>query len=267
MSQPRILLVEDEAIARQVLQVLLGQAGYEVISVGSGEEAIEQLDTASFDVVVTDLQLRRLDGVAVMAHARACDPEVEVIVLTGYANVSSAIAAVRHGASNYILKPGSSGEIERSVAEALKRRQERLARSDWLRRMGHGLLQLADTRHRSAAATVAEPVTEKILRVGALVIDLQRHVVTLAERDLQLSSGEFSLLAYLAQHREQVVSPQQILRELDGYSCSPQDARNMIKSRIWSLRRKIEDDPANPQLIVSVRGVGYVLTDGQRRRG
>lgn len=266
MSQPSILVVEDEVVARKVLQAMLTHAGYDVTSVGSGEEAIDLLNQRRFDVLLTDLQLRQVHGVEVMALARKRDPEIEVIVLTGYATLDSAIAAVRHGAFNYILKPGKPGEIERSVAEALSKRDVRMARSDWLRRLGKDLLHLADGEVVAVKppSPANDTLDDPLLRVGSLVIDLQRHVVTQSGRNVSLSNGEFNLLAYMAQRNEQVVSPLQLVREVLGYECSPQEARDLIKARIWSLRRKIEDDPADPQLIVSVRGVGYILTSGSR---
>ncbi|MBC8077335.1 MAG: response regulator, partial [Chloroflexales bacterium] len=122
MSAGKILVVEDEMIARRVLRDLLVHVGHDVTTVSSGEEAIEQLDAEHYDLVLTDLQLRKVDGLAVVAAARERDPDVEAIVLTGYATLDSAIAAVRQGATNYILKPGQPGEIESSVSTALARR-------------------------------------------------------------------------------------------------------------------------------------------------
>ncbi|MCU0490611.1 MAG: response regulator transcription factor [Chloroflexaceae bacterium] len=280
MSQPHILVVEDENVARRVLHAMLVHAGYDVTSVGSGEEAIELLHQRRFDVLLTDLQLQQVSGVEVMATARERDQEIEVIVLTGYATLESAIAAVRHGAFNYILKPGKPGEIEASIAEALGKRRSRAERSDYLRQMGQTLMRMAEggmqrevplldedvVRQLAPVATAApaeaprERPSDPLVHVGNLVIDLQRHLVTQEGKYVQLSSGEFSLLAYLAQRNEQVISPQQLVREVLGYDCSPQEARDLIKARIWSLRRKIEADPADPRIIVSVRGVGYVLT-------
>lgn len=263
MSQSHILVVEDEAVARRVLHVMLTQAGYEVTSVGSGEEALEQLATQRFDLLLTDLQLRKVDGVQVMASARERDPDIEVIILTGYATLQSAIAAVQHGAHNYILKPGNPGEIEQSVADALSKRKKREDQAVWLRRMGESLLQLADSAKSSTEAapqpSSPDPPEESFIHLGDLTIDLQRHLVTLAGEQVQLSTGEFGLLVYLAQNCEHVVSPQQIVRNVLGYDSTPQEARDLIKARIWALRRKIEPHPDSPTRIVSVRGVGYML--------
>ncbi len=263
MSQPHILVVEDEAVARRVLHVMLTQAGYDVTSVGSGEEALEQLAAQHFDLLLTDLQLRKVDGVQVMVAARERDPEIEVIILTGYATLQSAIAAVQHGAHNYILKPGNPGEIEQSVADALAKRKKRVDQAIWLRRMGESLLRLADSTGTPTAPASQSGVThapeEAFIQLGDLRIDLQRHLVTLAGEPVQLSTGEFDLLVYMAQNGEQVVSPQQIVRNVLGYEATPQEARDLIKARIWALRRKIEPHPDSPTRIVSVRGVGYML--------
>ncbi len=267
MARPHILVVEDENVARRILHVMLTQEGYEVTSVESGEEALEQLAEHTFDLLLTDLQLRKVDGVQVMAMAREHHPDIEVIVLTGYATLDSAIAAVRHGAHNYILKPGQPGEIEQSVAEALMKRQARVDRSEWLRRLGSDLLQLAGNPNSSAATSRIDagmPVSGLTLCSGDLVIDLQRYSVTRAGQMVHLSNGEFKLLAYLMEHRDHVISPQQLAREVLGYECTAAEARDLIKARIWALRRKIEANPTEPDLIISVRGAGYMLASQQK---
>jgi DNA-binding response OmpR family regulator len=199
----------------------------------------------------------------VLAAARRSDPEIEAIVLTGYATLESAISAVRQGAANYILKPGQPGEIERSVAEALARRQERREHSTHLLRLGQSLLQLAgvapseEAAGASGVSTATSPA--HVINLGSLVLDQHRHSATLDSRALNLSPGEFALLTYMAQRHQQVISAQQLAREVMGYQCEAHEARDLIKARVWALRRKLEHDPTNPELLVSVRGVGYML--------
>jgi DNA-binding response OmpR family regulator len=261
MGDGRILVVEDELIARRVLHDMLERVGHEVTAVSSGEEAIEQLQSGRFDLVLTDLQLRKVDGLAVVASARERDPDIEAIVLTGYATLDSAIAAVRQGATNYILKPGQPGEIETSVSAALARRATRRHQAASLRRLGESLIQLAGNQVDAVdiLPTQASPSPAHILTIGQLVIDQHRHSATLAGRNLLLSPGEFSLLIYMAQHHQQVLSPQQIVRDVLGYQVDQHEARDLIKARVWALRRKVERDPAEPEYVVSVRGVGYML--------
>lgn len=267
MTRPRILVVEDENVARHILHVMLTQEGYEVTSVESGEEALEQLAEHTFDILLTDLQLRKVDGIQVMVTAHERHPDIEVIVLTGYATLDSAIAAVRHGAHNYILKPGQPGEIEQSVAEALMKRQARIDRSEWLRRLSSDLLHLAENPDGIVATGqmgVGMPINGLTLCNGDLVIDLQRYSVTRAGQMVHLSNGEFKLLVYLMEHRDHVISPQQLAREVLGYECTTAEARDLIKARIWALRRKIEANPTEPDLIISIRGAGYMLASQQK---
>lgn len=266
MSDARILVVEDEVLARRVLRDMLARAGYTVIAVGSGEEALEELERERFDVLLTDLKLRKVDGMQVVAAARQRDPDIEAIVLTGYATLDSAVAAVRHGAYNYILKPGQPGEIESSVAAALARGRERRERTANLRRMGENLLKLAGsgtTNESEAAPVIPSSMPTHIITIGPLRLDQQRYSVSLNGRALSLSPGEFALLTYLAQRPQQVISPQQLVQEVMGYRCDAHEARDLIKARIWALRRKLEQDPSNPELLVSVRGVGYMLAVAQ----
>jgi|HigsolmetaAR202D_1030399.scaffolds.fasta_scaffold00020_5 DNA-binding response OmpR family regulator len=259
MTDARILVVEDEVIARRVLRDMLVRAGYNVTAVGSGEEALEELEKEQFDVLLTDLKLRKVDGMQVISAARERDPDIETIVLTGYATLDSAVSAVRNGSFNYILKPGQPGEIESSVARALSRGRERRERTDNLRRMGESLLQLAGSRPSSEINT-PPPNASYIIQAGGLRLDQQRHSATLNGKPLNLSPGEFALLTYLAQRPHQVISHQHLVQEVMGYRCDPHEARDLIKARIWALRRKLEADPANPQMLISVRGVGYMLS-------
>ena len=198
----------------------------------------------------------------VVAAAREYDPDIETIVLTGYATLDSAVAAVRQGSFNYIVKPGQPGEIESSVAAALARGRERRDRTENLRRLGENLLQLAGTRQTADSLTpsIIAPLSGHIIQVGPLRLDQQRYSVSLNGRALNLSPGEFALLTYLAQRPQQVISHQHLVQEVMGYRCDPHEARDLIKARIWALRRKLENDPANPELLISVRGVGYMLS-------
>jgi DNA-binding response OmpR family regulator len=263
MDEPRVLVVEDEIITRQLVEAYLTQAGFRVSAVSSGEAALARLGGGVFDVVVTDLSLSGIDGIAVMAAARAANPDSEVIVLTGAATLESAIAAIQHGAFAYIRKPARPGELEQAVRAALARRRERQAQATIMDQLGK-LARLAETRAEPYSTMRATPSAEsELLRVGGLAIDTQRYLVTRDSLALQLSPGEFALLAYLARRPEQVISPRQLARDVLGYDCSPHEARELVKARVHKLRQKIEPNPAAPQLLRSVRGIGYVLTAGR----
>ena len=118
-----ILIVEDEAIARKNLDHILKKEGYQTIAVDSGVRAIELMQTTTVDLVVTDLKMEKIDGMAVLEKTRELLPDTEVILITGYATVNSAVRALKKGAYHYIAKPYKIDEVRKIVAEALLKRQ------------------------------------------------------------------------------------------------------------------------------------------------
>ena len=125
-----ILVVEDEDIARRNLEHILVKAGYEVVSSNSGARAIEWLRQRDFDLVLTDLKMEKIDGMQVLANCRKLRPYTEVIMITGYATVDSAVAAMKEGAYHYIAKPYKIDEIRQIVGQALVKRGLRLENRD-----------------------------------------------------------------------------------------------------------------------------------------
>lgn len=119
----RILVVEDEDIARKNLEHILKKEGYSVVSANHGAQAIELIGTKTFDLVITDLKMEKVDGMRVLAASRQCQPLTEVIVITGYATVDSAVMAMKHGAYHYIAKPYKIDEVRKVVREALFKRR------------------------------------------------------------------------------------------------------------------------------------------------
>lgn len=123
----RLLVVDDEKAALANLQHVLAKAGYEVACAQSGQAAMGMIDRECFDVVLTDLRMERVDGMQVLRHCRDTSPGTEVIMVTGYATVDTAVDAMRHGAFSYIAKPYRMDEVRRAVGEAMdrvRRRQE-----------------------------------------------------------------------------------------------------------------------------------------------
>ncbi len=120
--QPRVLVVDDEEIARRNLAHVLGKENYEVMTASDGEAALNQLERCEFDVVLTDLKMGRIDGMELLERIRMRQPETKVIVVTGYATVPSAIEAVKKGAFHYIAKPFKLDEVRDAVRRAMENR-------------------------------------------------------------------------------------------------------------------------------------------------
>lgn len=232
-----------------MVEMQLQQAGYLAISSSSGESALDLLGHGRFDLLITDLQLPEIDGLRLIAEARRLDPDIAAIIMSGISNTSSILAALNQQVHNYLLKPVLPVELMRGVNEALTRR----------RRMAE--------RNTGYSARRMEQTEQHILHIGPLRIDPYRHRVTCGERTIRLSQTEFLLLLYLSQHQGRVISHQEIVREVLRYNCSQLEARNLAKSRIHTLRRKIEHLSCSHRLIHNVRGTGYRLLDDDELEG
>jgi len=118
-----ILVVEDEDVARKNLEHVLRKEGYGVVSVDNGKKALDLLNIRTFDLVITDLKMEKVDGMQVLEKSRELQPHTEVIMITGYATVNSAVRAMKEGAYHYIAKPYKIDEVRKTVKEALTKRR------------------------------------------------------------------------------------------------------------------------------------------------
>jgi len=219
----RILVIEDDAKLVRALRRGLALEGYSVEADGDGESGLERALTEQFDAIVLDLMLPGLDGFAVCETLRARDRWVPVLMLTALDDVADRIRGLDGGADDYLPKPFDFGEL--------------LARLRVLIR--HGPDQ------RSGALTV-----------GNLRVDPATRVVTRAGRQVELTQREIDLFGYLLTHRGQVVSRQDILREV--WDPGHHGSANIADVYIGYLRRKLEPI-TGPTLIRTVRGRGFML--------
>lgn len=261
---PRILLVEDDETTRRVLASVLLEAGYEVTAVGNGAAAIRMFDQTEVDVVVTDIRMREIDGIEVLtaARSRTCPPEV--ILLTGYGSLETAVAALRAGAFNYLLKPCDTLDLLACVHDALQRRQSEQRRIEAMRVIAQEFAQfqaaeqpaqraqsLGETRK---PAPPEEP--DRYLRVGGLQLDSFRHSGLFDGQPMHLTPTEFTLLSCLAEQSGRVLSCPEIVRRTHGYTADENEAQILLRAHVRNLRRKLP-----PGYLVTVRGAGYMLAD------
>ncbi|EFO80966.1 two component transcriptional regulator [Oscillochloris trichoides DG-6] len=245
MHQHRIIIVEDDGVTRLMLQLELQQAGYLTIGVPDPQTALDFLRHTHFDLLITDLDLPSMNGLQFISEARTLVPQIAVVILTATASLSSAVAALNQQVQRYLIKPMAPDVLLQHVNTILAQPA----------RIAEGR-QLYQTQHRLQAH-------DAIIQVGPLRIDPLRHRVTVAcnGEQIALSHGEFELLHYLATHRGHVVSAQAIAHDVLHYPCSTQEARDLSKSRIHSLRRKFAGHACIAHLIANVRGAGYRLLD------
>ena len=229
-----ILVVDDEPAVRRVLLMRLQLAGYNVISAEDGEEALEVFHKEAPDLVVLDVMLPKMDGFAVCRRLRA-ESCVPIIFLSALESISERVAGLDLGADDYLPKPFSPKELEARI-------------STILRRVGSG----------SATVEPREiPSGQGVMKVGDLVVDTNRRQVTRGSERIALTYTEFSLLELLFREPGHVVPRAEILEQLWGYPPRRAADLRVVDVYVARLRGKLEPDPRNPELILTVRGIGY----------
>ena len=233
----RLLVVDDEPAVRRILETRLRMAGYTVILAGDGEEALSQFYRERPDLVVLDVMLPKLDGFGVCRQLRA-ESSVPIIIVSALDNTSEKVAGLELGADDYLSKPFAPRELEMRIAAVLRRQEVTPVPQPSVPR---------EPRHQTG-----------IIRAGHLVIDTNRRQVTCKGERLGLTYTEFSLLELLFREPGTVVPRATILEKLWGYP--PRKATNLrvVDVYVARLRNKLEPDPRNPELILTVRGTGYV---------
>jgi len=264
----RVLVVDDEQHVRVTLREVLSREGYEVLTASSGQEALQVMGDMAVDLVMVDLKMEGMDGLTLMEQIKQWWPTTVLIILTGYGTLESALKALRYGAHDYLLKPSGPEDIKRSVREGLEKRWREARRQDLLAQIEAGVRELsAEVLSVGAAKELGElrdialgrPESPPLLKVGPLVIELEKHMATLNGRPLKLTPVEFGTLTHLAREAGRVVTCSALVKEVQGYDCHEQEARTIMKTHIRHLRQKLESDPSDPEYILNVRGVGYML--------
>jgi two-component system KDP operon response regulator KdpE len=225
--KPSVLVIDDELQIRRLLRVCLEGNGYRVLEAATGQEGITQTAQYRPDLVLLDLGLPDMDGVAVLKRLREWS-QVPVVVLSLRDREDDKVAALDNGADDYVTKPFSTAEL--------------LAR-----------LRLAQ-RHATPAPETA------LFRFGDLEVDLTARTVKRGGREVKLTATEYSLLRLLVRHAGKVLTHRQILQEVWGPSYLEQT--HYLRVYIAHLREKLEADPSKPRLISTEPGIGYrLLTD------
>lgn len=224
MSDPSVLVVDDEPAIRRLLRTALGSQTWRVMEARTGEMALRMVADAVPDVVVLDLGLPDIDGVEVLRCLRQVHPTLPVVILSVRDDERGKVAALEAGADDYVTKPFSMAELEARMRNALR----------------HALQQEG---------------TVPLFVSGGLSIDLVRRQIFRNESEIRLSPREWDILRMLVRYVGRVLTHQTIMSQLWGATGDVQQLRVYIRQ----IRQKIEIDPERPRHIITETGVGYRL--------
>ena len=220
----RILLVEDEDSFSDPLSYLLGKEGYEVTVADDGLKALAEFDRNGADLVLLDLMLPGASGTEVCRELRA-KSNVPIIMLTAKDSEIDKVVGLELGADDYVTKPYSSRELLARVRAVLRRNVE------------------------------AESFDESILEAGGVRIDVERHVVSVRGEELSMPLKEFELLEILVRNSGRVMTRGQLIDRIWGEDYV--GGTKTLDVHVKRLRAKVEENPSEPQLLTTVRGLGY----------
>jgi DNA-binding response OmpR family regulator len=220
----RILVAEDEQNLRSLLRISLGHC-YDVETVEDGQAALEAFTANPSEMVLLDIMMPRMDGLTACERIRETS-DVPIIMLTALGSVEDIVKGFGRGADDYITKPFTFKELLARV-EAVFRRL------DWMR----------------------QPMPTRLMANGEMRVNADTHQAWVNQDEVHLTPIEFQLLQYLIARPGESISKEDLFREVWGYDLA--GGTNLVEVGIRRLREKIERDPSNPLLILTVRGVGY----------
>ncbi len=223
----RILIVEDEESILMALEDDLGLEGYEVFSATDGERGLAMAREGGYDLIVLDIMLPKIDGFEVCKQLRQTGVDTPILMLTAKSQEIDKVLGLELGADDYVTKPFSPREL--------------LARVKAILRRAGGAQGEVD-----------------LYRFGDVEVDFKKYEVVKNGQPVHLTMREFSMLQYFIGHKDQVLSRDAILDAVWGKEVYVYP--RTVDAHVAHLRKKIEDDPANPETIVGVRGVGYKFT-------
>jgi len=221
-TQETILIIDDEVQIRRLLEITLTSNGYKVNEAATGKDGLVAAATNNPDLVLLDLGLPDTDGLEILKKIREWYQK-PVIILSVRSSEDDIISALDNGANDYLTKPFRTGELLARIRAAFRQSQ----------------------------ADESSPV----LVFGTLSIDLLNHIARKSGELLKLTSTEFSLLALLAKNSGRVLTHQSILKEIWGFGYIGQT--QYLRVFVAQLRKKIEDDPSKPRLLITESGIGY----------
>jgi DNA-binding response OmpR family regulator len=229
----KVLVIEDDNDIAQLVMLHLKDAGHEVTVAHDGKAGLQLALSNPYDLIILDLLLPGVDGLEICKRIRAESTYTPILMLTARSAELDRVLGLEIGADDYLTKPFSIRELLARV-KALFRREE-------------------------ALRAEASQAPQKVIRSGGITIDREKRLVTLQGRSVSLTAKEYDLLLHFIKHPGRVFTRMELLSQVWGYGYEGYE--HTVNSHINRLRAKIEENPARPRYILSVRGVGYKFSE------
>jgi DNA-binding response OmpR family regulator len=246
-----ILVVDDEASLRFFLSEELEGHGYRVFAAANGHEALSMLPQQAIDLAIIDLQMPGLNGLELMSAIQALADPPELIMLTAHATLEISINAMRRGCGDFLLKPYNIDELLCSVAQSMARRRQKLQQ-----RLAARLLadSLGLGQPQARVTTVVAPIN---LTLRGLSLDIEAMSAAKMGQPVALTPTEFRLLVTLMKRPNHPHTFQELAEVTHSQRVDPIEARDLLKSHVERLRRKLDHAPDGAPYLENVRGIGY----------
>ena len=229
----RVLVIEDDKSIRNFFRTVLEANNYDVLIATTGAEGYSMVTSQCPDVVILDLGLPDMDGMTILKNVRQWS-SMPVLVVSARTHEKDKVAALDAGADDYITKPFGTSELLARVRTAI--------------------------RHARATVLTAEGMQTGQFRAGDLLIDYDKHRVYVGDRDVNLTQNEYKIVSLLGKYAGKVLTYDFIIKEIWGPKM--QNDNRILRVNMANIRRKMENNPAQPQYIFTEVGVGYRIVDG-----
>ncbi len=256
---PKVLIVDDEAPLRASLSYALAREGYSVGVAADGISALERAAADPPDVVILDLMLPGLDGMEVCKRLRATS-DVPIVMLTAKDHGRDKVHGLSSGADDYVTKPFDTPELVARLGAVLRRRVSAQKLLDEDRAL---IARMEEFVRRARIPRLDEDGKSSELAAGGTIeggrvsLDLEAGTVTVAGKPVKVTAAEYALLRILFAYAGRVVTRTELIERVWG--AAAQDGLTLLAVHVRTLREKIEEDPANPRLLIAVPGIGFQL--------
>lgn len=252
----KILIIDDDPNLLDTLSEVLREEGYQVGTAVTGEDGLSILKRENYDLVLLDIRLPGLDGEVVMREIYNYHPDTEMIIISGYGSLESAITAIRLGVKDYFIKPYQVDDLLKAVYQALTQKETRARKEVLLNQLASSLEQLRDLE----GIRGEDLPTRRVLTLpGGIMVDLERREIWRGNDRVGLTPTESNLLGIFLENRGRVMSHDELVLLVQGIQVGEDEAPEILRPMVSRLRKKLTAFPATDHWISNVRGKGYTF--------